>query len=180
VSVTDAIDLRAAQKFWEQQVEPFDWEHANRVSKMAEDIARSLGAPHRVCVMARACGIFHDIQRKGSFWEKDIHHAARGAEAAEVVLRANGWDEAAIRDVACTVAQHSLSGPAPNKQDVMACALWDADILDSARHPDETLVRKRFGKRLTNLARSTDYASGAVTKARGLNSIHHANIISHV
>jgi len=177
VNLNPSIDLRVAERFWKEQVEPFDWEHANRVSGMAETVARTLGADQRLCIMARACGIFHDVQRKGNFWEKDIHHAARGAQVAETVLRANGWDAAAIRDVTRTIAQHYLSGPLPNKQDILACALWDADILDSARHPDEEMWLARYKRRMSVWARDPENAGSAVIKAQGRNEVFKAQVI---
>lgn len=181
MSITDTIDFRhpAVKAAWAEQSEAFDWEHANRVSGIAEAVARSLGGDHRTCVMARACGVFHDIQRKGSFWEKDTH-GSRSASIAEVCLKANGWDAQAIRDVTKTIAQHDLSGPQPDKRDILAVALWDADILDSARHEDETLWRKRLGLRMSALACDGDYAARAAIKACGKNPQHQARVIKYL
>lgn len=105
-----------------------DWDHTERVCRLAERIARKEGAD---LFIVRLAAVLHDIGRG----EEDrtngrVCHSRRGAEMAAPVLRKHGLDRRTIQRVAAAIRTHRFRGRL-RPRTLEAKVLFDADKLDS-------------------------------------------------
>mgnify|MGYP006293348759 FL=1 len=105
-----------------------DWEHTERVLRLAETLARTEGADLEV---VRLAAVLHDIGRA----EEDnlsggADHAERGAVLARELLARHGAPDALIAAVVHCIAAHRFrKGPDPETPE--ARVVFDADKLDA-------------------------------------------------
>jgi len=94
----------------------------------------------------KAAGLLHDLGRAMPAGENDRDCAARSAEKADKAIRSDpsGSGQRALREAVCRlIAQHSLDRKVP-PQEPLARALWDADLLEEARHMPNTARGRTF------------------------------------
>jgi uncharacterized protein len=105
-----------------------DWDHTERVLRLALRIGRKEGADLGVVELA---ALLHDVGRG----EEDrsngkVCHGRSGAALAEKILRRQGLDPATVRAVVHCVRTHRYRGRAKPRT-LEARVLFDADKLDS-------------------------------------------------
>jgi len=112
---------------WYAQADPVhDFEHARRVYRMAEYLARVEGADLEI---VRAASLLHDAQGSApSAAGRGAHHLTSAAFAAQV-LRAEGWPAERIQAVQHCIRAHRFRSQEP-PQTLEAQVVFDADKLD--------------------------------------------------
>lgn len=105
-----------------------DWDHTERVCRLAERIARKEGAD---LFVVRLAAVLHDIGRA----EEDrtngrLCHSRRGAALAGPILRKHGLDRRTVARVAAAIRTHRFRGSL-RPRTLEAKVLFDADKLDS-------------------------------------------------
>jgi uncharacterized protein len=105
-----------------------DWDHTERVCRLAERIARKEGAD---LFVVRLAAVLHDIGRA----EEDrtngrVCHSRRGAALAGPILKKHGLDRRTIERVAAAIRTHRFRGRL-RPRTLEARVLFDADKLDS-------------------------------------------------
>ncbi len=105
-----------------------DWDHTERVCRLAERIARKEGAD---LFVVRLAAVLHDVGRA----EEDrtngrVCHSRRGAEMAALILKRHGLDGRTIERVASAIRTHRFRGRL-RPRTLEARVLFDADKLDS-------------------------------------------------
>jgi uncharacterized protein len=105
-----------------------DWDHTERVRRLAERIARKEGAD---LFVVRLAAVLHDIGRA----EEDrtngrVCHSRRGAALAGPILKKHGLDRRTIERVAAAIRTHRFRGRL-RPRTLEARVLFDADKLDS-------------------------------------------------
>lgn len=119
---------RAARKFFKSARGSHDWDHTERVYRLALRIGKKEKADLNV---VRLAAILHDIGRA----EEDrsngrICHSEAGAALARTILARHGLDAETIRSVVDCIRTHRFrKGATPETTE--AKVLFDADKLDS-------------------------------------------------
>ncbi len=105
-----------------------DFDHVERVLKMALHIGKREGANLKILKLA---AILHDVKRKDADIGKGkTDHAITGAEVASEILRKYKYDEKTISAVHHCIAAHRFRNDIKPKT-IEAKILFDADKLDS-------------------------------------------------
>lgn len=105
-----------------------DWEHTERVYKLALHIGEKEGADLTIVALA---ALLHDIGRScEDRTNGEVCHAEKGAEMASIILQKYGVDQKMIDQIIHCIETHRFRN---NKQPESAEArvLFDADKLDS-------------------------------------------------
>ncbi len=113
---------------WYAQADPVhDFDHVQRVYRMAERLAQAEGADIEI---VRAAALLHDAQGSapGESNSRAEHHEASASFAAEV-LGAEGWAEERIRAVQHCIRAHRFRST-ETPRTLEAKVLFDADKLD--------------------------------------------------
>jgi len=104
-----------------------DWDHTERVLKLALHIGEKEGADKEILSIA---AILHDIGRTEEENHGKICHAEQGALMAETLLREYDMDEENIKKIIHCIETHRFRG-CKVPQSLEAKILYDADKLDS-------------------------------------------------
>ena len=105
-----------------------DWDHVERVYKLALHIGEKEGADLEVLKLA---AYLHDIGRLEQAKTKGkVCHAEHGAKLAKEILARNGFDQAMIDRVSKCIEAHRLSVRREHKS-LESKVLFDADTIDS-------------------------------------------------
>jgi len=119
---------KEAQKFFKGKNSSHDWEHTDRVCKIALHIAKTENADSEIVEIA---SWLHDIAREEQNESAGkICHAERGAVLAKEILERNDFPKEKTEKVCHCIARHRFKkGEAP--ESLEAKILYDADKLDS-------------------------------------------------
>ncbi len=105
-----------------------DWDHTERVFRLAERIARKEGAD---LFIVRLAAVLHDVDRAAEDRTNGrVCHALRGAQTAALILKKHGLDLRTSRRVAAAIRTHRFRGRL-RPRTLEARVLFDADKLDS-------------------------------------------------
>jgi len=117
-----------AQKFFEGKNSSHDWDHTERVLKLALHIGKKENADLEVIELA---SFLHDIAREEQNKSSgQICHAERGAFLAREILEKHGYNSEKINKIVHCIERHRFKrGLAP--ETLEAKILFDADKLDS-------------------------------------------------
>jgi len=126
------VDLEAvrreARTFFHNARGSHDWEHSERVFRLAWRIAMREGADPNIVLPA---ALLHDIGRDTEFHaEGRVCHAAVGAALARDVLERIGLEPVLAERICHCIASHRFRGEV-RPQTIEAEVLFDADKLDS-------------------------------------------------
>ncbi len=103
--------------------------HILRVVKNARIIGEKEGADLSVLIPA---AMLHDIAlKKGTLTETASKHALLGAELAEKILEACGFEAEEIKKICSVIKQHSIHSPTKEPRTIEGDCLFDADKLDA-------------------------------------------------
>lgn len=117
----------AARAFFEAEGGCHDWDHTERVVKLARHLAEVEGADME---LVTAAALLHDIGRPEEFSSQgEVCHAEVGARLSKGILEGLGADRTfAVHVAECIRAHRFRRGPAPATPE--ARCLHDADKLD--------------------------------------------------
>jgi len=116
-----------ARRFFGNVDPSHDWNHVQRVRKMALKLAEEEDADREVVELS---AVLHDIGRKKEDMGEIDHHEVWGAEKAEEILEETGYSQNLIEDVKHCIKSHRYSRD-PEPETLEAKILSDADNLDS-------------------------------------------------
>jgi uncharacterized protein len=123
----DAV-RREAHQFFHNARGSHDWEHSERVFRLAWRIAMREGANPNVVLPA---ALLHDIGRDTEFHaEGKVCHAAVGTSLARETLERIGFDAVLTEKICHCIAAHRYRGEV-RPQSIEAEVLFDADKLDA-------------------------------------------------
>ncbi len=113
---------------WYQDADPIhDFEHVERVYRMAETLAKSEGADIEI---VRAAALLHDAEGSASGAETRTSHHHRSAEFAGQILSQAGWPAGRIAAVQHCIRAHRFRSDGESPKTLEAQVLFDADKLD--------------------------------------------------
>lgn len=104
-----------------------DFEHVERVYRMAEKLAESVGADLEI---VRAAALLHDAEGSASGAKTRIRHHHQSAEFAGEILSQAGWPEDRIAAVQHCIRAHRFRSDGESPKTLEARVLFDADKLD--------------------------------------------------
>ena len=113
---------------WYKDTDPVhDFSHIERVYRMAERLARAVGADLEI---VRAAALLHDADGTTPGSDVRLEHHLRSAEFAETILKAEGWPEERIKAVQHCIRAHRYRDDREPPETIEAKVLFDADKLD--------------------------------------------------
>ena len=113
---------------WYQDADPIhDFEHVERVYRMAEKLAESVGADLEI---VRAAALLHDAEGSASGAETRTSHHHQSAEFASQILSQAGWQADRIAAVQHCIRAHRFRSDGETPETLEAQVLFDADKLD--------------------------------------------------
>ncbi|MDY6866474.1 MAG: HD domain-containing protein [Chloroflexota bacterium] len=117
-------------KGWYADADPVhDFDHVQRVTRLAEKLAKAEGADLRI---VRTAALLHDSwgSAPGGDGEDRAGHHIASALFAQDVLRQKGWPEEDIAAVQHCIRAHRYRGNEDEPETLEAKVLFDADKLD--------------------------------------------------
>jgi uncharacterized protein len=121
------ITLKEARNWYADSDAVHDFEHIERVYRMAERLARAEGADLEI---VRAAALLHDAQGTAPGEAVRHNHHLASAEFAAQVLTQEGWPTERIAAVQHCIRAHRYRDNREPPQTIEAKVLFDADKLD--------------------------------------------------
>jgi uncharacterized protein len=121
------LTLERARVWYQSTDAVHDFEHVQRVYRMAERLAQAEGADLEI---VRAAALLHDVEgtAPGEAARANHHHAS--ADFAAEILAAEGWSNERISAVQHCIRAHRFRDNREPPQTIEAKVLFDADKLD--------------------------------------------------
>ncbi len=121
------LTLERAREWYAGADSVHDFEHVERVYRMAERLARAEGADWEI---VRAAALLHDVEGTTPGAESRTNHHFSSAEFAGQVLAEEGWEPDRIAAVQHCIRAHRFRDNREPPQTIEAKCLFDADKLD--------------------------------------------------
>ncbi len=121
------LTLERAREWYAGADSVHDFEHVERVYRMAERLAQAEGADWEI---VRAAALLHDVEGTTPGAESRADHHFSSAEFAGRVLKEEGWQPEPIAAVQHCIRAHRFRDNREPPQTIEAKCLFDADKLD--------------------------------------------------
>ncbi len=121
------LTLDQARNWYQDADLIHDFEHVERVYRMAERLAESVGADLEI---VRAAALLHDAEGSASGAETRTSHHNQSAEFAGEILSQAGWPADRIAAVQHCIRAHRFRSDGESPETLEARVLFDADKLD--------------------------------------------------
>jgi uncharacterized protein len=121
------LTLERAQTWYQNADAVHDFEHVQRVYRMAERLAQDEGADLEI---VRAAALLHDVEGTAPGEAARSNHHYASADFATEVLTGEGWPQERITAVQHCIRAHRFRDNREPPKTIEAQVLFDADKLD--------------------------------------------------
>jgi uncharacterized protein len=121
------LTLETARHWYQNADAVHDFDHVERVYRMAERLAKAEGADLEIVL---AAALLHDVEGTAPGAVARANHHYASADFAAAVLAAEGWTQERIAAVQHCIRAHRFRDDREPPQTIEAKVLFDADKLD--------------------------------------------------
>lgn len=122
------LTLEQARAWYSRADGAHDFDHIQRVYRMARRLAEIEGADSEIVLTA---ALLHDVQGSSFSHDTRVDHQDGAADFAAQVLAAEGWPDGRITAVQHCIRAHRFRGNGEAPATLEAKVLFDADKLDA-------------------------------------------------